>query len=360
MQIDDLLRLAIDKQASDLHLKVPQPPVLRIMGELAIQEELPRVTPADLQGILEAITTPTQRDAFARERELDLSYSSSGLGRFRVNAALQRGTVALSFRPIPLTTPRLEALGLPEVVKTLAMKQRGLVLVTGPTGSGKSTTLAAMIDHINENRRCRVVTVEDPIEFLHRDQRSMIVQREVGSDTHSFSAALKHALRQDPDVILVGEMRDLETMQAALIAAETGHLVLATLHTVNAVQTVDRIMDVFPPFQQAHVRLQLSVLLEGVICQTLRARLGSNERILAVEVMLGTPAISNLIRESKTFQIPTVLQTGVRSGMQTLDQALKALYQRQQISLQDALAACTDPAEFRRGLGYGGGSDRSR
>jgi len=351
VHIDEFLRLALEKQASDLHLKVPQPPVLRIQGDVVMQEDLPRLTPADLQGILEAVTTPAQRETFAREYELDLSYSLPGAGRFRVNASLQRGTIALSFRPIPLTIPRLEELGLPEVVKTLSMKSRGLVLITGPTGSGKSTTLAAILDHINEHRRCRIVTVEDPIEFLHRDKRSMIVQREVGSDTHSFATALKHVLRQDPDVILVGEMRDLETMQAALTAAETGHLVLATLHTVSAVQTVDRIIDVFPPFQQPHVRLQLSVLLEGVISQTLLPGTGGKERVLAAEIMLGTPAISNLIREGKTFQIRTVLQTSVRSGMQTLDQALRTLYQGKQITLQDALAACSDPVELKRMLG---------
>jgi len=306
------------------------------------------MAPADVQAILERITNAQQREAFERDYELDMAYSVSGLGRFRVNACLQRGTVALSFRPIPLTVPRIEELGLPEVVKTLAMKPRGLVLVTGPTGSGKSTTLAAMIDYINENRRCRIITIEDPIEFLHRDKRSMIIQRELGMDTHSFAAALKHVLRQDPDVILVGEMRDLETIQAAITAAETGHLVLATLHTVSAAQTVDRIIDVFPANQQPQVRLQLSTLLEGVLCQTLLPRANGQGRVLAMEVMVGTPAVGNLIREGKTHQLPSVLQTGAQFGMQTLDQALKALYQRKLITLQDALARAANPNELRR------------
>ncbi|MBI4641180.1 MAG: type IV pilus twitching motility protein PilT [Candidatus Tectomicrobia bacterium] len=348
MHIHDLLRLAVERHASDLHLKIPHPPVLRIQGDLVVQEGLPWLTSADLQEILRVITNPSQREVFEHKHELDMSYSLSGVGRFRVNVCLQRGTMALSFRPIPLTVPRLDELGLPEVIKTLALKPRGLVLVTGPTGSGKSTTLAAMIDYINENRRCRIVTVEDPIEFLHRDKQSMIVQRELGIDTHSFEAALKHVLRQDPDVIMVGEMRDLETIKTTLTAAETGHLILATLHTVSTVQTVDRIIDVFPADQQAQIRLQLSILLEGVICQTLLPRMGSKERILAAEVMINTPAVSNLIRERKTFQIPTVLQTGARLGMQTLDQALKALYQKKQITLQDALAKSSDPDELER------------
>lgn len=348
MDINDLLRLAIERGASDLHLKVPQPPVLRIQGELVSLDHLPKMAPDDVKTILEQITNAQQREAFERERELDMAYSVSGLGRFRVNVCLQRGTIALSFRPIPLTVPRIDSLGLPEVVKTLAMKPRGLVLVTGPTGSGKSTTLAAMIDYINENRRCRIITIEDPIEFLHRDKRSMIIQRELGMDTHSFATALKHVLRQDPDVILVGEMRDLETIQAAITAAETGHLVLATLHTVSATQTVDRIIDVFPANQQPQVRLQLSLLLEGVLCQTLLPRANGQGRVLAVEVMVGTPAVSNLIREGKTHQLPSVLQTGAQFGMQTLDQALKALYQKKLITLQDALARATNPDELRR------------
>ncbi|MBI3326204.1 MAG: type IV pilus twitching motility protein PilT [Nitrospinae bacterium] len=350
MRIDDLLHLAIEKQASDLHLKVPQPPVMRIQGDLVIQENLPRLTPTDLQEILEVITSPNQRKTFERDHELDMSYSLSGVGRFRVNASLQRGTVALSFRPIPLTIPRLDDLGLPEVIKTLAMKSRGLVLVTGHSGSGKSTTLAAMVDYINENRPCRIVTVEDPIEFLHRDKRSMILQRELEIDTRSFATALKHVLRQDPDVILVGEMRDLETIQTVLTAAETGHLVLATLHTVSAVQTVDRVIDVFPAHQQPQVRLQLSALLEGVICQTLLPRVDGKERVLAAEIMIGTPAISNLIRDGKAYQIRSVLQTNARFGMQTLDQALKTLYQKKLITLEDALAKSNDPEELRRGL----------
>ncbi len=353
MHIDDLLRMAVEKRASDLHLKVPQPPVFRIEGELVFQTDMAKLMPADVMGVLEAVTTTEQRAAFATEHELDMAYSLSGVGRFRVNACLQRGSVAMSFRPIPLNVPQMDALGLPEIAKTLAMKPRGMVLVTGPTGHGKSTTLAAMIDYINENRRCRIITVEDPIEFLHRDKSSMVVQRELGMDTNSFSAALKHVLRQDPDVILIGEMRDLETMQAALTAAETGHLVLGTLHTMSAVQTVDRIIDVFPPYQQPQVRLQLSSLLEGVLCQTLLPRVGGG-RVLAVEVMIGTAAVGSLIREGKTHQLSSVLQTSGQAGMQTLDHALKSLYQKKQITLQDALSKANSPDEFRRLIGAPG------
>jgi len=351
MHIDDLLRMAVQRGASDLHLKVPQPPVFRIQGELVFENNMPKLMPADTLEVLQSVTTEEQRQAFAREHELDMAYSLSGVGRFRVNVCLQRGSVALSFRPIPLSVPRLDDLGLPAVAKTLALKPRGLVLVTGPTGSGKSTTLAAMIDHINDTRSCRIVTVEDPIEFLHRDKRSMVIQRELGMDTHSFAAALKHVLRQDPDVILIGEMRDLQTMQAALTAAETGHLVLGTLHTMGAIQTVDRIIDVFPAFQQPQIRLQLSILLEGVLCQTLLPRQGGGGRILAVEVMIGTPAVGNLIREGKTHQLNSVLQTGAQFGMQTLDQSLKVLVQRKLVSLEDALSKANNPDEFRRLLG---------
>ncbi len=353
MHIDDLLRMAVERMASDLHLKVPQPPVFRIEGELVFETSMPKMTPADVMGVLESVSTPEQRAVFTRDHELDMAYSLSGVGRFRVNACLQRGSVAMSFRPIPLNVPQVDGLGLPEIAKTLALKPRGLVLVTGPTGHGKSTTLAAMIDYINENRRCRIVTVEDPIEFLHRDKSSMVVQRELGMDTNSFSAALKHVLRQDPDVILIGEMRDLQTMQAALTAAETGHLVLGTLHTISAVQTVDRIIDVFPPYQQPQVRLQLSSLLEGVLCQTLLPRVGGG-RILAVEVMIGTPAVGSLIREGKTHQLNSVLQTSGQVGMQTLDYALKNLYQKKQITLQDALSKANSPDELKRLIGVHG------
>jgi twitching motility protein PilT len=353
MHIDDLLRLAVERKASDLHLKAPQPPVFRVEGDLVFQTEMPKLTPADISGVLEWVSTPAQREAFSRDHELDIAYSFSGVGRFRVNVCLQRGSLAMSFRPIPLNVPQIDGLGLPEIAKTLALKPRGLVLVTGPTGHGKSTTLAAMVDYINENRRCRIVTVEDPIEFLHRDKASMVVQRELGIDTHSFATALKHVLRQDPDVILIGEMRDLPTMQAALTAAETGHLVLGTLHTVSAVQTVDRIIDVFPPYQQPQVRLQLSTLLEGVLCQTLLPRVGGG-RILAVEVMIGSPAVGSLIREGKTHQLSTVLQTSAQAGMQTLDHALKSLYQKKQITLHDAMSKANSPDELKRLIGVHG------
>jgi twitching motility protein PilT len=354
VHIDDLLTLAVEKRASDLHLKVPRPPVLRIVGELITQDELAPLTSADVEGVLASIASPEQIATFRRDWELDLAYSISGVGRFRVNACMQRGSMALSFRPIPLVAPRIDELGLPDAAKYLASRLRGFVLVTGPTGSGKSTTLAAMIEYINETRSCRIITIEDPIEFLHRDKRAMIVQRELSIDTRSFAVALKHAMRQDPDVILVGEMRDLETIRAAVTAAETGHLVLATLHTVNVAQTVDRVIDVFPAHQQAQIRLQLSGLLEGIMCQNLLPSADGKERILATEVMIGTPATANLIREAKAFQLPTTLQTGAQLGMQTLDQSLRVLVQKKQITLQTALSSASNPDELRKLLAQRG------
>ena len=267
MNIDDLLRVVVERNASDLHLKAGSPPVLRIDGELVPLDNSSALTPEDTREALEHITTEEQRERFARELELDLAYSISGLARFRVNAALQRGTITLAFRRIYWTIPTIEELGLPEVCKVLALKPDGLVLVTGPTGCGKSTTLAAMIDYLNERETRRVVTIEDPIEYLFRDKKCFITQRELGADTRSFANALKRVLRQDPDVILVGEMRDLETIATALTAAETGHLVFATLHTPSASQAIDRIIDVFPPHQQNQIRAQLSTTLQAAIYQ---------------------------------------------------------------------------------------------
>ncbi|MEW6233634.1 MAG: type IV pilus twitching motility protein PilT [Chloroflexota bacterium] len=352
MGIQDMLRRMIEVNASDLHLKVASRPVLRINGQLVVGEDMPVQTPKSLEEIFAAIATLEQQEALQREKELDFAYSVPDLARFRVNACWQRGTLSLAFRSVHWKIPSIAELGLPEICALLVLKPRGLVLVTGPTGSGKSTTLAAMVQHLNKNRRCRVVTIEDPIEYLHQDEQCIITQRELGMDTLSFADALKHVLRQDPDVIMVGEMRDLETIGAALTAAETGHLVLATLHTTSAAQTIDRIIDVFPPYQQQQVRVQLSTTLEAVLCQTLIPRLDREGRVAAVEVMVATSAIRNLIREGKTPQMYSVIQTGAQFGMQTLDQALRSLCQRRLISLEDALARAVNPEELRRQMSY--------
>jgi len=347
VSVMDLLRRMVEAEASDLHMKAGSPPVLRIHGSL-VPQDLPELTPEAVQAALSQITSPDQQEMFGREKEIDFAYSADGVGRFRVNVSLQRGTVALVFRLVRTDIPTLNDLGLPEVCRSLVLKPRGLVLVTGPTGCGKSTTLAAMIDHLNELERRHIVTIEDPIEYIHVNKRCLISQRELGPDTNSFASALKHVLRQDPDVILVGEMRDLETIGAALTAAETGHLVLATLHTTSAAQTIDRIIDSFPPHQQQQVRVQLSTALEAVLCQTLVPRADGTGRVAAVEVMVATSAVRNLIREGKTFQIPNVIQTSSQHGMQTLDQALAALCRANTITSDEALARCANPEEFKR------------
>jgi len=351
MNIDDLLRVVVERDASDLHLKAGSPPVLRINGELVPYGDPLGLTPEEVKQAFDHLTSEEQREKFARELELDFAYGVPGLARFRVNAALQRGTISLAFRQVYWRTPTIEELGLPEVCKVLALKPQGLILVTGPTGCGKSTTLAAMIDYLNDRERRRVVTIEDPIEYLFRDKKCFITQRELGADTRSFSTALKHALRQDPDVILVGEMRDLETIATALTAAETGHLMLSTLHTPSASQAIDRVIDVFPPHQQRQIRVQLSTTLEGVLYQALIPRANGNGLAVAVEVMIATPAIRNLIREGKTYQMPNVIQTGTQYGMQSLNQALRDLYQRGLIALEDALARSNNPEELRELIG---------
>jgi twitching motility protein PilT len=350
MNINDLLRVVVEREASDLHLKTGSPPVLRIHGALTPYGDA-RITPEEMQEALEHITTEKQRDSFAEEMELDFAYNIAGVARFRVNAALQRGTISLVFRQVNWRVPSLEELGLPEVCKVLVMKPDGLILVTGPTGSGKSTTLAAMLDYLNERESRRVVTIEDPIEYLFQDKRCFITQRELGADTLSFAAALKRVLRQDPDVILVGELRDLETIATALTAAETGHLVLATLHTPSAPGAIDRIIDVFPPYQQTQIRSQLSTTLQGVFYQTLIPRVGGNGRVAAVEVMIATTAIRNLIREGKTYQMPNVIQTGTQYGMQTLNQALRDLIQRNVITPEAAFIKSDNPEELREWIG---------
>ena len=336
--IEDLLSMAVEQGASDLHLTVPYPPSLRINGVIVPIEEAPELTPDDVKRVFEFITTEAQREKFYERLELDFMYHLPDAARFRVNACLQQGSISISFRVIPLYIPTLEELGLPEVCKTLAMKHHGLVLVTGPTGVGKTTTMACMINQMNQSSARKIITIEDPVEYVHGRAKSMIVQRDLGNDTRSFHDALKHALRQDPDVILVGEMRDLETMSTAISAAETGHLVISTLHTIGAGDTIERIIDAFPAHQQQQIRLQLSLVLEGVLSQILLPRADGVGRIAAFEIMLGTFAIRNLIRESKTHQINTVLELGSNGGMHSLGQDIKRLAKEGKITVNEELA----------------------
>ena len=344
--IDKLLERMVQINASDLHLGVGSPPTFRTNGTLK-SLETPPLNPEMVKEMLYAVLTPEQKAQFERDKELDFSYSLPGISRFRGNALFQRGTLGAVFRAVPTRPLTLDELGLPAVLKKLCDKPRGLILVTGPTGSGKSTTLAAMIDYINDCEAVHIVTIEDPIEFLHRNKKSLIRQRELGADTNSFAAALKHILRQDPDVILVGEMRDLETISLAITAAETGHLVFATVHTIGAPATIDRVVDVFPPHQQQQIRMQLSIILEGVISQTLIPRADGTGRACVLEIMLGTTGVRNLIREGKTHQLMNIIQSGTQHGMQTLDASLKYLYQQGIISYQDAVTHASNPAEFR-------------
>jgi twitching motility protein PilT len=332
----DVLELVVTKGATDLHVKVPSPPVLRMDSELVIQEEWPPFTAEDIEGIFEQITTQEQRDIFNQEQELDFSYSVAGLARFRVNVLRQRGTVSLAFRRVPSSVPTVDELGLPQVCKTIILKPRGLILVTGPAGSGKSTTLAAMLNHLNENATRSVITIEDPIEYLFQDKKCLIRQRDMGDDTKSFSAALVHALRHDPDVIVIGEMRDLDTISTAITAAETGHLVLATLHTLDAAQSIDRIIDVFPPTQQRQMRLQLSQVIEAVLSQTLLPRIGGG-RVAAFEVLLANNVIRRLIREEKIHEISASLEMGKLEGMNTLDQALAGMVKSGVVAKEEAV-----------------------
>lgn len=339
--LEDLIRKAVETKASDLHITVGLPPVLRINGELTpIGSEilLPPVTEAFARQMM----NDEQWKRYCDQGEIDFSYAVMGLGRMRVNAFIQRGSHAIALRLITIAMPTIDSLGMPVILKDLSAKQRGLILVTGPTGSGKSTTLAAMIDEINNTRGCHVITLEDPIEYLHKHKKSMINQREVGQDTRSFSNALRAALREDPDVILVGEMRDLETISIAITAAETGHLVLSTLHTIGASKTMDRIIDVFPPHQQQQVKVQLSAVIEGVISQQLLARQDGSGRVAALEIMTGTPAIRNLIREGKTHQIDSIIQTSSKYGMKTMDMSLIELYKSEAITYEDAMTYCID------------------
>jgi twitching motility protein PilT len=344
--LHQLLKAMIEKGASDLHITTGSAPQLRIDGRL-VPLRMPPLTPQDTKQSCYSILTDAQKHKFEEQNELDLSFGVKGLARFRANIFVQRGAVAGAFRTIPYKILSFEELGLPEVVKTIANKPRGLVLVTGPTGSGKSTTLASMIDMINQTKNLHIVTVEDPIEYLHGHKGCVVNQREVGADTHSFSAALRYILRQDPDVVLIGEMRDLETIEAALKVSETGHLCFATLHTNSAVQTINRIIDVFPAHSQAQVRTQLSFVLEGVVCQSLLPRANGPGRVLAAEVMVPNPAIRNLIREDKVHQMYSQMQIGQdKFGMQTMNQALASLVVRRQISHEEAQEYSSDVDEL--------------
>ena len=346
LPIDDLLRDLVERDASDLHLKAGHAPCMRIRGNL-VRLDIPPISPEEHNARLFSILNEERRHRLETVKEVDLSYNVPGLARFRVNMFWQRGNIGAVFRVIPFNIRTIDELGLPQICKQIALLQRGLVLVTGPTGSGKSTSLAAMINHVNHQKRCHIMTIEDPIEYVHKDNISIINQRELSTDTHSFAHALKHVLRQNPDIILVGEMRDLETIQLAITAAETGHLVLSTLHTVDAAQTIDRIVDVFEPDQQAQVRTQLSVTLQAVVSQTLIPHKNGKGRVAAFEVMVATPAIRNMIRDGKTHQLPTDIQTGTQHGMQSLDGHLLRLVEQGQIEYEDALAKSSNVFEFQ-------------
>jgi twitching motility protein PilT len=342
----DLLKMMIEKGASDLHITTGSAPRLRIDGKL-LSIDHPPLPPPDTKALCYSILTDAQKHKYEENNELDLSFGVKGLSRFRANIFMQRGAVAGAFRTIPFEIRGFKELGLPEIVGELVKKPRGLILVTGPTGSGKSTTLAAMIDKINSERPDHIITIEDPIEYLHPHKKSLVNQREVNADTVSFKAALRYVLRQDPDVVLIGEMRDLETIEAALTVSETGHLTLATLHTNSAVQTINRIIDVFPPHQQEQIRVQLSFVLEGVLAQQLIGKKSGLGRALAVELLVPNPAIRNLIREDKIHQIYSMMQTGQsKFGMQTMNQSLLDLYLRGHLSFEDAVGRSPVPDEL--------------
>jgi twitching motility protein PilT len=355
MSIDfaDLLMEVVARRASDLHLSAGAPPTVRVRGRLDRLEGYPVLSGTDTREIVYSILSGDQRQRLETNWQLDFAYSIPGHARFRVNAYFQRGAIGAAFRLIPFELTSIDQLGLPAAVHDLTRKPRGFVLVTGPTGSGKSTSLAAMLDEINSTREEHIMTIEDPIEFLHAHKKCLVNQRELGSDAQSFAAALKAALRQDPDVILVGEMRDLETISTALTAAETGHLVFATLHTQDTAQTVDRIIDVFPPEQQGQVRVQLSVTLQGIVTQQLLPTADGSGRVAACEVLVPNPAVRNLIREGKTHQIYSVLQTGSAQGMQTMDAALVSLVRTGKVSQKLAEERSSAPEELRRLLGAG-------
>ena len=346
--MDTLLKLMVEKNASDLHVTANWPAHIRIDEKLVAVDDHP-LSPDEAKHLVYSLLTKPQIEKFERDLELDISFELTGISRYRLNVFKQRGTVGTSIRLIPYKIWTFEECGLPvNVVTSLCKKPKGLVLLTGATGSGKSTSLASMINWINQDRPCHVITIEDPIEFVHRNKKAVVDQREVYTDTHTFPAALKHVLRQDPDVILIGEMRDLETIESAMIIAETGHLVFATLHTSDCVQTINRIVDVFPSHQQQQIRTQLSFVLLGALSQQLIPRPGGSGRVLAMEILLANPAIRSLIRESKIHQVYSVMQTSQKEGMKTMNQALYELYQKKLISYEEAFARTTDPDDLSR------------
>lgn len=348
LSTNELLKIAVDRRASDLHLKVGNHPIIRLNGDLIPIEDQPKLSQEDALNIAFSIMSNAQKEKFRQRNELDLAYSAPGMGRFRVNVFQQRGTIGLVFRVVPTKIMTIEELNLPPVLEKVAMEQRGLILVTGTTGSGKTTALASIIDFINRNRMGNVITIEDPIEYLHRDRKSIVSQREVGTDTDSFNNALRSALRQDPDVILVGEMRDFETISTALVAAETGHLVLSTLHTLDATETVNRIISVFPPYQQKQIRMQLASVLRGVVSMRLVPKADGSGRVPAAEIMIATQTIREAIIDAdKTRKIPEVIAAGhSQYGMQTFDQSLFGLFQKKLITYDEAIRWCSNPEDF--------------
>jgi twitching motility protein PilT len=355
--IDHLLAQMIEMEASDLHLTVGIPPVLRIHGDLKPMVELNSLTPADTHALVRGLMSEKQMGKFERNREIDFAISLKRLGRFRVNCFYQKGSIGLVARAIPAKIPTLNELTLPAIVGEMAKMKQGLVLFTGPTGSGKSSSLAALIDIINKQRRCHIMTIEDPIEFVHFHKMAVVNQRELGDDTFSFAEALKHVLRQDPDVILVGEMRDLETISLAITAAETGHLVFSTLHTIDTAQSVDRMIDVFPPHQQEQIRYQLALVLRAIFAQQLLKRADGSGRVPALEILLNTPAVANLVREGKVHQIYSVLQTNTKEGMTTMDNYIKELYVKSVVTRQEALGNVHNLVEFDQLLRGSGAKD---
>ena len=353
MDISDVITLAKSKRASDIHFVAANPPLFRIDGLLTAMTELATLTADDLSSIFCQLTSDEKQKDFYNGLELDFGCSFKNIGRIRCNVAMQQGTISIVIRLLPLSIPSLDELGLPEICRKLIQKRRGLIVVSGPTGSGKSTTLAAMIDYINKSENRRLVTIEDPIEYIHKGERCTITQRELGRDTHSFAQALKHVLRQDPDVILVGEMRDLETASAALTVAETGHLVLTTGHAPSASQTIERIVDLFPPHERHMAQSQVASLLIGILCQVLVPHADGHGRVPAIEIMLANPAVKNLVREGKLFQLPNTIRLNTADGMQLLDQALVNLYQTGKIRSEDLFSFCNDRDEVEKLVGSG-------
>lgn len=353
--LHQLLKILVEQGGTDLHITTNSPPQVRIDGKL-VPLQMPPISAPESKHLAYSVMTDNQKHRFEEDLELDFSFGVRGLARFRANVFQQRGAVAAAFRTIPWEIKTFKDLNLPQVVSDLCDKPRGLILVTGPTGSGKSTTLAAMLDKVNSERHEHIVTIEDPVEYLHSHKKCVVNQRELHADTHSFAAALRSALRQDPDIVLIGEMRDLETIESALRIAETGHLTFATLHTNSAAQTINRIIDVFPPHQQAQIRAQLSFVIEGILCQALLPRVNSKGRALTMEILVPNAAVRNLIREDKIHQIYSIMQTGqAQHGMQTFNQSLATLYFRKQISLQTAVSRSSKPEELQEMINRGAG-----